>query len=186
MSKMIARRTLCLLAASTLATAVTPRGAQAASAAEIDIDVNVTLNRLFRQVPGSQDLANRAYGVLTFPSVIKAGIWIGGEYGEGALRINKKTVGYFNIVSASIGFQLGVQARSVVIMFMTAESLASFRRKLGWKVGVDGSVAIVTIGAGGAVDTNQIRQPVIGFILDERGLMFNLTLEGSKISRIRR
>jgi lipid-binding SYLF domain-containing protein len=135
---------------------------------------------------GSQDLANRAYGILVFPSIIKAGIWVGGEYGEGALRINKKTVGYYNSVSASFGLQLGVQARSVVIMFMTPESLASFRRKRGFKVGVDGSVAIVTIGAGGSVDSNQIRQPVIGFILDERGLMFNITLEGSKISRISR
>ena len=186
MSRLFARRALFPLVASMFAVGTTARRSEAASAAEIDSDVNVTLNRLFRQVPGSQDLANRAFGILVFPSIVKAGIWIGGEYGEGALRINKKTAGYYNSISASIGFQFGVQARSVVIMFMTPESLASFRRKNGWKVGVDGSVAIVTIGAGGAVDTNQIRQPVIGFILDERGLMVNLTLEGSKISRIRR
>ena len=180
------RRAICLLFISMLALVGTQQTSHAASAAEIDSDVNITLSRLFRQVPGSRDLANRAFGILVFPSIVKAGIWVGGEYGEGALRINKKTAGYYNSISASFGFQLGVQARSVVIMFMTPDSLASFRRKNGWKVGVDGSVAIVTIGAGGAVDTNQIRQPVIGFILDERGLMFNLTLEGSKISRIRR
>jgi lipid-binding SYLF domain-containing protein len=184
--KMVARRTLCLSAASMLALAATPRRSEAASAREIDIDVDATLNRLFIEVRGSNDLANRAFGILVFPSIVKAGFWVGGEYGEGALRINKKTAGYYNSASASIGFQLGVQARSVVIMFMTPDSLASFRRKRGWKVGVDGSVAIVTLGAGGSIDSNQIRQPVIGFILDEKGLMFNLTLEGSKISRIRR
>ena len=79
-----------------------------------------------------------------------------------------------------------MQARSVVIMFMTDEALARFRRRDGWKVGVDGSVAVVTVGAGGSVDSNQIKSPVVAFIFDNKGLMYNLTLEGSKISRIRR
>ena len=69
---------------------------------------------------------------------------------------------------------------------MTEDALGSFRRKDGWKVGVDGSVALITLGTGGSIDTNQITKPVIGFILDEKGLMYNLTLEGSKISRIKR
>jgi lipid-binding SYLF domain-containing protein len=102
------------------------------------------------------------------------------------LRINDRTVQYYNSISASIGFQLGAQARSVIIMFMTPEALRSFQRKAGWKVGVDGSVTLITLGAGGAVDTNTITQPVIGFILDQKGLMYNLTLEGSKISEISR
>ena len=92
--------------------------------------------------------------------------------------------GYYNLVSASFGFQLGVQERSVIIMFMTNEAFAGFEAGAGWKVGVDGSVAIVTLGAGGSIDTDKITDPVIGFILDPKGLMLNLTLEGSKISRI--
>ena len=87
-------------------------------------------------------------------------------------------------MSASIGFQLGVQVRTVIIIFMTEEALGSFRRKHGWKVGVDGSVTLVAVGVGGSIDTNQIKSPVIGFILDQKGLMYNLTLEGSKITRI--
>jgi lipid-binding SYLF domain-containing protein len=164
----------------------TTRAGEAASAADIDSDVNATLDRFYRNINGSRDLANRAAGVLVFPTIVKAGFGIGGEYGEGAMRVNGKTVGYYNSVSASIGFQLGVQARSVIIMFMTEDALRRFRRVRGWKVGVDGSVAIVTIGVGGSLDTNQIRQPVVGFILDEKGLMYNLTLEGSKITRISR
>jgi lipid-binding SYLF domain-containing protein len=186
MPMMFARRAICLLVVSMLAIAGTASRGEASSAGEIEGDVNATLNRLYNRVNGSRDLAGRAAGVLVFPSIVKAGIGIGGEYGEGALRVAGKTAGYYNSVSASVGFQLGVQARSVVIMFMTEDALASFRRKDGWKVGVDGSVALITLGAGGSVDSNQITKPVIGFILDEKGLMYNLTLEGSKISRISR
>ena len=186
MPKMIARREIFLLIVSMLAMAATARQSEAATASEIEGDVNATLNRFYGQVRGSRDLAGRAAGILVFPSIVKAGIGIGGEYGEGALRVKGKTAGYYNSVSASIGFQLGVQARSVIIMFMTEDALASFRRKNGWKVGVDGSVALITLGAGGSIDSNQISKPVIGFILDEKGLMYNLTLEGSKISRISR
>ncbi len=181
-----ARWAISLLAVFMLAFVGTTRPSEAASAAEIETDVNATLSRFYLNVNGSRDLASRAAGILVFPSIVKAGIGIGGEYGEGAMRINGKTAGYYNSVSASVGFQLGVQTRSVIIMFMTEDALRSFRRKNGWKVGVDGSVALVTLGVGGAVDTNQIRKPVIGFILDEKGLMYNLTLEGSKISRISR
>jgi lipid-binding SYLF domain-containing protein len=87
-------------------------------------------------------------------------------------------------VSASIGFQLGAQARSVIILFMTFDALDRFARTDGWKIGVDGSVAIITVGVGGSIDTDRINRPVVGFIFDGKGLMYNLTLEGTKISRI--
>lgn len=160
--------------------------ARAASGPEIEASVDHTLEHFYRQVPGGHDIVTRGAGVLVFPTVVKAGMGIGGEYGEGALRIRGRTAGYFNTISASVGFQLGAQARSVIVVFMTVDALERFRRTDGWKVGVDGSVAIVTVGVGGALDTNQLKNPVIGFILDQKGLMYNLTLEGSKISRIRR
>jgi lipid-binding SYLF domain-containing protein len=160
--------------------------ASAGSAGEINAGVNATLDRIYRQIPGTRALAAKAAGVLVFPTVVKAGVGIGGEYGEGAMRVGGKTVAYYNTVAASVGFQLGAQARSVIIMFMTADALSSFQRIDGWKVGVDGSVALITIGAGGSFDTDKITSPVIGFITDNKGLMYNLTLEGSKISRISR
>jgi lipid-binding SYLF domain-containing protein len=158
--------------------------AKAASAGEINASVNATLDRFYRQIPGARELSARATGVLVFPTVLKAGFGVGGEYGEGAMRVGGKTVG--NTISASFGFQLGAQARSVIIMFMTPEALAGFRRVEGFKVGVDGSVAIIVVGAGGSIDTDKVTSPVIGFILDPKGLMYNLTLEGSKITRISR
>lgn len=158
----------------------------AASAREIESGVDATLDRFVHKIPGARELAAKSVGILVFPSVVKAGIGVGGEYGEGALRTGGSTQGYYNTVSASFGFQLGVQERSVIIMFMTEQALSQFRKTAGWKVGVDGSVAIVTVGAGGSIDTNKITSPVVGFILDPKGLMYNLTLEGSKISRISR
>ena len=171
------------LAALCLAVAM-PTATKAGSAYEIDAGVNETLDRFFYNVRGARELAHKAVGILVFPSVVKAGFGIGGEYGEGALRVRGKTVDYYNTVSASFGFQLGVQERSVIIMFMTPEALDQFRRTAGWKVGADASVAIITVGVGGSIDTNKITSPVIGFILDPKGLMYNLTLEGTKISRI--
>ncbi|MGA7372680.1 MAG: YSC84-related protein, partial [Methyloceanibacter sp.] len=79
---------------------------------------------------------------------------------------------------------MGAQARTIIIMFMTPSALAGFNRTVGWKVGVDGSVTLIALGAGASDDSNQITGPVIGFVLDPTGLMYNLTLEGSKISRI--
>jgi lipid-binding SYLF domain-containing protein len=156
------------------------------AAADLDASVNATLNQFFRQVYSSRDLANKATAILIFPTVVKAGFGIGGEYGEGQLQIRGRPAGYYNIASASIGFQLGAQARSVIIMFMTDSALAQFQRTDGFKVGVDGSITVIAIGAGGSIDTNSITKPVIGFIFDQKGLMYNLTLEGSKISRISR
>ena len=163
-----------------------PPRAEAASGPEIEARVDATLRRFFNEIGGARTLADKAVAMLVFPRVVKAGIGVGGEYGEGALRRRQQTLGYYSTVSASFGFQLGAQARSVILMFMTERALQRFRNTDGWKIGVDGSVAIVTIGAGGAVDTNSIRGPVIGFIFNNKGLMYNLTLEGSKISRINR
>ena len=123
-------------------------------------------------------------GVLVFPSVIKAGYVIGGEYGEGALRIGGKTVDYYNTAAASIGFQLGAQSKRIIIVFMHDGALKKFRESEGWKAGVDGSVALIEIGTGGTIDTNNIKDPIIGFVFGNKGLMYNLTLEGSKYSKI--
>ena len=147
--------------------------------------VRETLDQLFRHVPGSRGLLERSAGVLVFPTVVKAGFGVGGEYGEGELLIAGRPVGRYNTIAGSIGFQFGAQARSVIIVFMTPEALDNFQRVDGFKIGVDGSVAILTVGAGGSIDTDKVTSPVVGFILDPEGLMYNLTLEGTKITRIR-
>jgi len=158
--------------------------AAAASATEIDVEVVAALNRFDQEVPAGRELLAKAKGVLVFPKVIKAGFGIGGEYGEGALRIGGRSVGYYNLISASIGLQLGAQSRAEMILFMTDEALERFQRSDGWEAGVDGSVALITTGVAGEIDTNTINEPVIGFIFGEQGLMANLSLEGAKISKL--
>jgi lipid-binding SYLF domain-containing protein len=180
------RSAIYIIAIAVLALFASNAPGRAGSAGEINAGVRATLDQMYRQIPGTRELAGRAVGILVFPTIVKAGIGIGGEYGEGAMRVGGRTVAYYNTISASVGLQFGAQARSVVIMFMTPDALAGFRRIDGWKVGVDGSIAIITVGAGGSIDTNRIASPVIGFIFDNKGLMYNLTLEGSKISRISR
>lgn len=157
--------------------------ARAASAAEIDIEVNQALEA-FQKIDGARAFLGIAKGVLVFPTVYKAGIGIGGEYGEGALRIGGATVDYYSTAAASVGFQLGAQAKSIVVIFTDESTLSKFRASEGWKVGVDGSVALVDIGVGKAVDTQNIKDPVIGFVFGQKGLMYNLTLEGSKFTKL--
>jgi lipid-binding SYLF domain-containing protein len=177
----------CLaLLVAVLAVSSAPLPCKAASGPEIEAAVQTTLDEFFRKVGFAHALANRAVAILVFPTVVKAGFGIGGEYGEGALQIGGQTAGYYNLISASIGFQLGAQARSVIIMFMTEQALSQFQATNGWTVGIDGSITIIAIGVGGAIDTNSITSPIVGFIFDQKGLMYNLTLEGSKISRIDR
>jgi len=158
----------------------------AASAVEIDAKADSTLKMFFEKVGPAKELSAKSKGILVFPDVIKAGFGIGGEYGEGALRINGKTVEYYNTAAASIGLQLGAQEKAIILLFMDGKALDDFRKSDGWEAGVDGSVAVVEWGTGGSIDTTNIKDPIIGFVFGNKGLMFNLTLEGSKMSKIKR
>ena len=158
--------------------------AWAGSREEIDAEVRQALKEFHQHTSAGHELSQKAAGMLVFPSVVKAGIGVGGEYGEGSLLIGGKPVAYYNIASASIGFQLGAQARTEIILFMTEHALSNFRNSEGWKAGVDGSVALASLGAGGAIDTETAKKPIIGFIFSNKGLMYNLTFEGSKITKL--
>jgi lipid-binding SYLF domain-containing protein len=171
---------------SVLAFATMPSGSRAGSAQEINDAANATLHRFVEQNPSAEELGRKAAGVLVFPSVLKAGMLLGGQYGEGVLIVHGNAAGYYNIISASLGFQLGVQSLSIIIIFVTEEALADFQRAYGWKVGIDGSIVVVTLGAAGSIDTDSLSSPIIAFITDQEGLMYSVSLEGSKISRIER
>jgi lipid-binding SYLF domain-containing protein len=155
-----------------------------AARTEIDAGVDSTLNRLYAQVNGSRELVSKADGVLVFPRVIAAGLVVGGEYGKGALRVKGRHAGYYRITSVSVGFQAGAQSKAVLVLFMTKDALDKFRASPGWTVGVDASVALVKVGANGAIDTASATNPVQIIVLTNAGLMANLSLEGTKISRL--
>ena len=157
----------------------------AKSAAEIDANVDNALELFKTKVFEGKNVLQKAKGVLVFPKVYKGGIGLGAEYGVGALRVNGKTVDYYNTITGSFGFQLGGQVKSVYLLFMDDRILKDFRASEGWKAGVDGSVALITVGADGSVDTFKTDQPIIAYVLGQKGLMYNLTLEGSKFNKIR-
>ncbi len=151
---------------------------------EIDAGVDETLNRLYSTANGSRDMANKASGILVFPKLYSAGFIVGGEFGDGALRSHGNTQGYYRSISGSIGWQAGAQSKSFVIMFMTPDSYQKFVNSSGWTAGADASVAVATVGANGAVDTNTARQPIVGFVMTNAGLFGGAKLDGTKISKL--
>ena len=157
----------------------------AVSATDIKTGVDLSLKTL-RNVEGGGDVMDKAKGLLVFPGVFKAGMGIGGEYGEGALRIHGKTVDYYSTAAASIGFQLGGEKRSIIIAFMTDEALKNFRDSMGWKIGADASVAVIALGAGTQISSAISNKPIVAFVFGEKGLMYDLSLNGAKVTKIQR
>jgi lipid-binding SYLF domain-containing protein len=151
----------------------------------IDASVDGTMSRLYTTVSGSRELVSKARGVLVFPSVLQVGFVIGGQYGEGSLRVGGSTVGYYSTVSGSFGLQAGAQSKAIIFLFMTQDALDKFRSSDGWSAGADASVALVKIGANGAVDTTTATAPVEVFVLTNAGLMADVSLAGTKVSRLK-
>lgn len=151
---------------------------------EIDAGIDTALTRLYAAAPGSRELVEKARGTLVFPSVIAAGFWVGGQYGEGALRVGNATANYYSTASASVGLQIGAQSKALIFLFMTQDALDKFRNREGWSVGGDASVAVLKVGANGNIDTSTVTATVLAFVLTNSGLMANLTLEGTKVSRL--
>ncbi len=176
---------VCMVGTLSLSTA-----SHAATAQEIDASADHALAQFRTQVKGGDAFLESAKGILIFPEVIQAGFGIGGEYGEGALRIGGKTVAYYSIAAGSIGFQFGVQRKSVLVAFMTDQALNNFRAQArtdnSWQVGVDGSIALLNLGAQASIDSATINQPIVGFVFAQQGLMYDLSLEGSKITQLNR
>ncbi|MEM1435510.1 MAG: YSC84-related protein [Pseudomonadota bacterium] len=158
--------------------------ATAASKTEIDAEIRASLGKLYEEYPEARELVAQAKGLLVFPQVLKAGFILGGEFGEGALLLGGRPVQYYRTTGLSFGLQAGAQGKAQVIMFMNDEVLAKFRQSKGWEAGVDGSIAALEFGTGGTLNTRTVKAPIVGFVFDNRGLMVNASLAGSKFWRI--
>ena len=158
--------------------------AQAATAKEIDVSVEVALDRFKNEVKGAGEFLANAKGVLVLPNVVRVGFFLGGEYGEGALLVDDKIVDYYSTAAGSFGFQFGAQSKNIIIVFMEENALTNFRDSLGWRAGLDGSIAVVDVGTGGSLDSNNVRDPIVGFVFGLKGLMVNVSLEGSKFTKL--
>ena len=162
------------------------QSAWAKSAEELDAETNQALDALYAESSAAKELAEKAQGILVFPSITKGGLIVGGEYGEGALRVGGATQGYYSSASGSIGLQIGVSSRSLVFMYMTEEALNQFLEADGWEAGVDADVTVVEAGATGSLDTTTSQTPVIAFNFGEEGLMAGVSVEGTKVTKIDR
>jgi len=156
----------------------------AKTAKEINAEVNSALKLFPQHVKGGKEFLNTAKGVLVIPNIVKAGLGIGGEYGEGALRIGGKTIEYYSLAAGSVGFQIGAQKTNLILVFMQDEALKNFRKSSGWKAGVDGSVAFIDVGKGKSIDTVNIKEPIVAFVFGQKGLMANATVEGAKFTKL--
>jgi lipid-binding SYLF domain-containing protein len=158
--------------------------AVAADKRALAIEAADTVNAFYAKNMSHEELAQKAAGVLIFPRITKGGAGVGAEYGEGVLQIGGKTVDYYKLSGASVGATLGVSERSEIVLFMTPEALQRFMKSRVWTVGVDAEVAVVSKGAGGTYDNETLRKPIIGFVFDEKGLIADVSLAGTKISRL--
>ena len=151
---------------------------------EIDAGVDAALARLYADTDGTKEMVGKAKAVLVVPRVLSAGLVVGGSSGRGALRIGGRTDGYYRATAASLGLVAGAQSGDIFLLFMTDAALEKFRTSSGWTAGVDASVALAKVGTGGRVDSESARHDVIGFVLSNGGLMANLSIEGTKLSKL--
>ena len=161
-----------------------PNSSHAATAAEIDRDVDSALQKLYDKTPAAKELAKVAKGILVFPDIVKGGLIIGGQYGEGALRVDGKTVGYYSSVAASYGLQAGVQKFGYALFFITGNALDYLKKSEGWEIGTGPSLVIVDEGIAGSLTTTTAKSDIYAFFFDQKGLMAGIGLQGSKITRL--
>jgi lipid-binding SYLF domain-containing protein len=156
----------------------------AATAAEIDRDADSALQKLYDKTPAARELAKVAKGILVFPDIVKGGLIIGGQYGEGALRVNGKTAGYYSSVAASYGLQAGVQSFGYALFFMTDSALDYLKKSEGWEIGTGPSLVIVDAGAAASLTTTTAKSDIYAFFFDQKGLMAGIGIQGSKITKL--
>ena len=156
----------------------------AKSSSEIDASIESALDRFAIEIQGAQTYLDGARGILVIPKMIKAGLVLGMEYGEGALVVDNIKVQYYRAFSGSLGLQLGVGSKDLVILFYDDEAMDDILYSSGWQVGVDGSVALLDMGAGGSLDTTEAQDPIVGFVFGHKGLIAGLSLEGTKFTKI--
>jgi lipid-binding SYLF domain-containing protein len=155
-----------------------------ATAKEIDASADAAMDRFYKQVKDAKEVVRQAKGMLVLPNVKKGALIVGGEYGQGAMRIGGKTVEYYSMISGSVGFQIGGQAKDIIIAFMTSDALKKFSNSKGWEAGVDGNVALVTLGAGESAITAMSKDPIVAFVFDVKGLIADMSLRGAKFNKL--
>jgi len=166
--------------------AVTPNQASAATADDLNIDADRAMQNLFRTNPVASDISKKAKAVLVFPQIVKAGLVFGGAYGEGVMKMGPRVVDYYNSFSGSWGLQAGAQSYAYAVFLMTDKAIDYLKMSQGWEIGVGPTVVVVNEGVAKNLSSTTLKDDAYAFIFDQKGLMAGVSIEGTKISRIKR
>lgn len=161
-----------------------PQHSLAATATEINRDADIALKALYKSSPAAKKMAGIAKGILVFPEIIKGGFIIGGQYGEGALRVGGKTKGFYRSVAASYGLQAGAQSFGYALFFLSDADLQYLKNSGGWEIGVGPTVVVMDEGMARSFSTTTAKSGIYAFFFDQKGLMAGLGIQGSKITEI--
>ena len=169
----------------TLCLAIIPsNGLSAKSMNEIDAAIESSLTRFTEEIQGGESYLEGARGILVIPRMWKAGVLLGFEFGEGALIVDGIKVQYYKALTTSLGIQVGVGAKDLVLLFFDDTTMDNFLYSSGWEVGVDGAVALFPMGIAGAADTNTFKDAIVGFVFGQKGLIAGVSIEGTKFTKI--
>ncbi|MCW8277737.1 lipid-binding SYLF domain-containing protein [Pseudomonas sp. PCH199] len=175
-----------LLTVASLASASFLNTATAATAEDLHADAKQTLQILYKATPFAETISHKAKAVLVFPKIIKAGLVFGGSYGEGVLMKGNKVENYYNSVGGSWGLQAGAQAYGYVVFLMTDKAVKYITQTKGWEIGVGPTVVVVDEGIAKNLSSSTLKDDAYAFIVDQEGLMAGVSIEGTKISLIKR
>ena len=159
-------------------------GLSAKSIIEIDAAIESSLNRFTEEIQGAESYLEGARGILVIPRMWKAGVLLGFEFGEGALIVDGIKIQYYKALTTSVGLQIGVGSKDLVVLFFDDTAMDNFLYSSGWEVGVDGAVALFSRGAAGAVDSITFKDPIVGFVFGQKGLIAGVSMEGTKFTKI--
>ena len=178
--------TILLVLVFAAGTLINPNPTFAASAAEINRDVKIALEKLYAKSPAARTLGEKAIGILVFPGIVKGGFMVGGQHGEGALLKGGKTAGYYNTIQISYGLQIGIQKYGYALFLMTDSAMNWIDKSDGWEVGVGPSIVVMDTGAASSATTTTLQSEIYAFFFDQKGLMGGLGLQGTKITKIKK
>ena len=179
-------RSFAIAATFTAATAVLAPSAHAATAAELNQEAQAALKELYAKNPGAKAIGKDAIAVLVFPSVVKAGLGVGGQFGEGVLFKGGKPAAYYNTAGASVGLQAGAQKYGYAMFFLSEETLKYLDKVEGFEVGIGPSVVIADQGLAKSTTTTTVKDKIYAFIFDQKGAMAALGIQGNKITKIKK
>ena len=178
-------KVLGLMICFTLVFGMMATASYAKSKGEINAGVDASLKSFKKHVKGANDYLKVAKGVLVIPNVTKGAFIVGGQYGQGALKVGGNTVDYYSLAAGSVGWQIGAEQCDMIIIFATAGALEKFRSGEGWEAGVDAEVTLIDAGVKAPVSTLVSQHPVLGFIIDQKGLMAGVSIKGAKFTKIK-